>query len=135
MKNRKKILLSGIGLIIGIGLVFGGNYLYRAHKYQQIVADIEIQPINLAEISDGVYSGHFDALLVGAKTKVTVKDHKISAVELVEHKTELGEKAEKIVKDVVNQQSLAVDTVSGATNSSKVILKSIDNALNSEPSD
>lgn len=135
MKNRKKILLSGIGLIVGIGLVFGGNYLYRAYKYQQIVADIEIQPINLAEIADGVYSGHFDALLVGAKTKVTVKDHKISVVELVEHKTELGEKAEKIVEDVVNQQSLAVDTVSGATNSSKVILKSIDNALNSEPND
>ena len=41
----------------------------------------------------------------------------------------MGNKAETIVDDVVDKQTLDVDTVSGATVSSKVILKSIENAL------
>ncbi|MBP1045721.1 FMN-binding protein [Enterococcus sp. BWM-S5] len=131
MKRKKKMIIWTIGLLGSIGLIFGLNYLYRTYRYKQIVADIVIEPVDLAQISDGVYSGEFDALLVGSKTKVTVKDNQIAAVDLIEHKTELGEKAEKIVDDVVKQQSLEVDVVSGATNSSKVILKSIENALNS----
>ena len=40
-----------------------------------------------------------------------------------------GEKAEEIIYEVINMQSIDVDTVSGATYSSKVILKAIENAL------
>ena len=40
-----------------------------------------------------------------------------------------GSQAEKIVNEVVNKQSLDVDLVSGATISSKVIIKSVENAL------
>ena len=36
---------------------------------------------------------------------------------------------EKLADDMVKQQSLNVDAVSGATNSSKVIRKAVENAL------
>lgn len=131
MKNRKKLLMV-LGFVLGIGVFFGGNYLYRTYRYKQIVAAITIGSVDLSSLSDGVYTGDFDALLVGSKTKVTMKNHRISDIELVEHKTELGAKAEKIIDTVLEKQTLAVDTVSGATNSSKVILKSIENALKNE---
>ena len=41
-------------------------------------------------------------------------------------------KAEKIVNDVISEQSSEVDAVSGATVSSKCIIKAIENALQSE---
>lgn len=132
MRNRKRMFFVIGGIVLSALLVFGANYLYRTYRYKQIVAGIEIQPVDLTRVPDGIYSGHFDALLVGAKTRVTVKENQISTIELLEHKTELGEKAEKIVDDVVKEQSLQVDVVSGATNSSKVILKSIEEALKSE---
>jgi uncharacterized protein with FMN-binding domain len=58
-------------------------------------------------------------------------NHKIEYIELVKHKNGRGGPAEIIPIKVVEAQSLDVDIVSGATSSSKVILKAIENALNS----
>jgi len=66
---------------------------------------------------------------VSAKVKVVVKGHRITGIELVEHRHGRGAAAEAIPGRVVEAQCLAVDTVAGATYSSKVILKAIENAL------
>ena len=66
---------------------------------------------------------------IAAKVEVDIKDKKISNIKLLEHKNERGGKAEVIPERVVEAQSLKVDTISGATNSSKVILEAIQNAL------
>lgn len=41
----------------------------------------------------------------------------------------IGKPAEAIVEDIVENQSIEVDAVSGATNSSRVIMKACENAL------
>ncbi len=61
---------------------------------------------------------------------MTVKNHQITEIELVKHKSGRGAPAEIIPSKVVEAQTLQVDAVSGATYSSKVILKAIENALN-----
>lgn len=48
---------------------------------------------------------------------------------MLEHQNGLGKKAGIINKSVIDNQTLKVDSVSGATVSSKVILKAIENAL------
>ena len=85
--------------------------------------------MDLSNISDGKYTGSCDAVYVGAEVSVTVKDHKITDITLLNHKNERGKPAEVIIENVIKAQSLQVDTISGATNSSKVILKAIENAL------
>ena len=50
-------------------------------------------------------------------------------IEIVEHRNERGEKAEQITDRIVEQQEINVDSVSGATNSSLVIKKAVENAL------
>ncbi|WP_367270567.1 FMN-binding protein [uncultured Clostridium sp.] len=60
---------------------------------------------------------------------MTVNNNKIEDIELLNHKNERGKPAEIIVNEVIKEQKITVDTVSGATNSSKVILKAIENAL------
>lgn len=57
---------------------------------------------------------------------VTVKDHKIVDILLLNHKNNKGKIGEVINEKVLMAQSLQVDTVSGTTNSSKVILKAIE---------
>ena len=64
------------------------------------------------------------------KRQVEIKDHKYQDIKLLEHKNGRGKPAEIIPSKVVEAQSLNVDTVSGATMSSKVILQAIQNALN-----
>ena len=57
------------------------------------------------------------------------RKHMIKEIELKKHDNGQGFPAEIIPGKVVEAQSLEVDIVSGATYSSKVILKAIENAL------
>lgn len=120
-KNRKKIYL----LLIIILLFFISTMTYISYKTRHI----QISDIDLASIDDGTYTGQYSMIPVNVKTKVTVQNHRIIKIEILKYDNGLGSKAEKIVDRVIQYQSLEADTVSGATVSSKCILKSIENAL------
>jgi len=129
--NIKRIIL-GVGCVLIVaGVIFGGKYLISVQKYKKITSELKIGSVDLSKISNGTYTGSCDALFVAATVSVIIKDHKITNIILLKHKTERGKPAEVIPDKVVKAQSLQVDTISGATNSSKVILKSIENALDS----
>lgn len=98
-------------------------------KYQKKVAEIEIHNINAQNISDGIYTGEYDVQYIYAKVKVTVKDEKIEDITLLEHRNERGKSAESILDTIVEKQQVEVDAVTQATNSSRVIMKAVDNAL------
>lgn len=124
---------NGIITILCLGVFGGAVYLYsytsELSSYKSIVASLQIRDVNLREVKDGTYQGSCDASLVAADVNVTVKEHKITDITLLRHKNDKGQKAEVMPQKVVKAQSLKVDTVSGATNSSKVILKAIETAL------
>lgn len=129
-KFKKSMLVIGC-----IGVLSGGVYCYSyisaLNNYQSIVAGLKIDEVDLSKVKDGTFQGSCDAIFVAADVSVTVKDHKIIDIRLIRHKTERGLSAEVIPEEVVDAQSLQVDTISGATNSSKVIIKAIETALES----
>jgi len=85
---------------------------------------------DLAAVRDGTWEGYYDAELVKAKVAVVMEAHVIKSVTVLEHDcSSIGKKAERIVNDIVAQQSLDVDVVSGATGSSQCILKATELAL------
>jgi uncharacterized protein with FMN-binding domain len=131
MINVKRIVIIAVCIAVLSGGVFGANYLNSLYKYKKIVSEVNIKSVDLSKVHDGTYTGSFDAIFVAAAVEVTVKDNKITDIKLLKHKTERGKPAEVIIDDVKQKQSLQVDAISGATNSSKVILKAIENALES----
>lgn len=126
---KKKIVIAVLVVLILAATSGGVVYFSNLGKYKKIISGISISTPNLSSIKDGTYIGEMDAIVVGAKVEVIISEHRIQDILLVEHKNERGAAAEKIIGDVIHAQSLEVDTISGATNSSKVILKSIENAL------
>lgn len=131
MWNVKKIILSVVcATFLAVG-IFGAKYLISLQKYKKIINGFKIENVDLSKVSDGKYTGSCDAEVISAKVRVTVKDKKITDIVLINHKNERGKRAEVITERVVKAQTLSVDTVSGATNSSKVILKAIENAVRS----
>lgn len=130
LKVKKVVLIASciIGVVLG---TFGIKYLISVQEYKQAISNLKIDTIDLSNINDGKYTGSCDTGFVGAEVSVTIKDNKIIDITLLNHKNEKGKPAEAILQNVVKAQSLKVDTVSGATNSSKVILKAIENALDS----
>lgn len=84
---------------------------------------------NLSQLTDGTYTGNCDNGIVKVQVEVEVQGNAITTVHIVNHQNGLGSSAEAITVDIVEQQSVEVDAVSGATMSSKTILKAVENAL------
>lgn len=84
---------------------------------------------NLNQIADGTYLGNCDNGLVKVQVQVSVQNHNITDVQLIKHDNGLGSAANSITENVIKQQSVEVQAVSGATYSSKTILKAVENAL------
>jgi uncharacterized protein with FMN-binding domain len=129
--KRKRIILWVMVAVLLVVLAFSVKYYLDFKYYQKAMSDVTIENIDPRDIKDGTYTGSFDARVISAVTRVTVKDGKITKIELLEHKNGRGKPAEAVVDEVLKQQSLDVDAVSGATNSSRVILKAVENALES----
>lgn len=107
------------------------SYLNSVSEYQRLVANIEITDIDISRITDGTYTGEYNVDFINAKAEVTVKAGATTMIDLLEHKNERGAPAEKITGDIIREQKVDVDAISGATNSSKVIKKAVENALKS----
>lgn len=125
MKKKKKIIIILLCTILFASI---GVSLYLKTLVNN-VNSITVSNLNMANITDGIYVGEYSVTPVYVKVEVSVTEHKITGIKIIEHENGLGDKAEKIVDDVIIQQSLEVDAVSGATVSSKCIIKAIENAL------
>lgn len=89
---------------------------------------------DLSAKADGVYTGGYDGGLVKATVSVTLAAGRIASIRIVKHDcSPIGKKGEAVVERVVQRQTLQVDVVSGATGSSKVLLKAIEAALSGNP--
>jgi len=131
--NRKKGVTITVSIIVLGALVFGGKYLLDLREYKQAMATIEIAELDITKLEDGVYAGSYDAKIIAASVEVTVDEGRITKIELVKHKYEKGGPAVSVIDEIIANQTLEVDVVSGATNSSKTILKAVENALDSAP--
>ncbi|MDR2729856.1 MAG: FMN-binding protein [Treponema sp.] len=94
--------------------------------------DIKASMPDLSGKPDGVYRGSYD--LSGTPVKVvldvTLLNQFITKINIIKHScSPIGKKAERIIERVIEQQSLEVDVISGATGSSKSMLMAIENAL------
>lgn len=131
-RGLKRWIIMGLIIVVLAAGAWGINYLVSLGQYKEICEQLTIQNVDLTRVKNGTYEGSFDAAgIVSAKMSVTVQDHKITDIRIVNHKYGRGKPGEAVVNKVVEAQSLDVDVISGATNSSKVILKAIENALES----
>ncbi|MDR1586393.1 MAG: FMN-binding protein [Treponema sp.] len=90
---------------------------------------ITINNPDLGKVADGTYRGNSKVGPVRVVLDVIVRDRAITSIQIIEHFNGRGEKAETIVPRIIEAQSLEVDVVSGATGSSKAILKAVETAL------
>lgn len=127
MKRMKKV---GLILLVLVVLFAGAVWVFAGQLTKTLNEEVKIGELDLSLVNDGVYKeSYFYNEAMGATVVVTVIDHRIDTIVIQEHKTGLGKKAEAIVDRVIDKQTLQVDSVSGATGSSKIILKAIENAL------
>ena len=99
---KKKILII---LLCTILFVLIGASLYLKRLVND-VNSIMVSNLNMANITDGIYVGKYSITPVYVEVEVTVTEHKITNIKIIEHENGLGGKAEKIVDDVISRKSL-----------------------------
>ena len=129
--SKKKTVLFVIMFLLLVGFVLGILYLKSVADYRQAVRETTFEDINISDIPDGVYVGEYDVDFIYAKVEVTVQNGEITNINILEHRHERGKTAEVITDSIVDEQKIDVDAISGATNSSTVIKKAVENALKS----
>lgn len=89
------------------------------------------RPVHPGELRDGTYAGEWSSFPNKAHVQVTVQDGRILEVVLVSHRaSSIGHKVDAIIPlRIVQEQSTKVDAVTGATNSSHVIMNAVEQAL------
>lgn len=126
MKKAMIVILSilGVLVLVGAGGIF---YITNGLKAGE---NLVINPVDLAAIDDGTYTGNYQAGRWSNAVAVSVADHQISKIEVVKTVSfESPDVTNTIINNVIAKQNTTVDTVSGATVSSKAYLKSIEHAL------
>ena len=127
--SKKKIISVILLLLLLIGLICGAVYLKNVADYKRAVGETTFGEIDIADVSDGIYIGEYDVNFIYAKVEVTVEDGEIVSINILEHRHERGKAAETVIEKIIEEQKIDVDAVSGATNSSTVIKKAVENAL------
>lgn len=93
------------------------------------VDDFDTTPVDMTKVADGIFEGHSETDLVKADVRVAVSNGEIKDIEIVRHMCGKGKPAEAMTESMIRNNDVEVDTVSGATYSSKVIKDAVRNAL------
>ena len=100
-------------------------------KQVKMIQQMEIADIDLKLVADGVYSGDFTYGRFTYEVEVAVKDHKIENIKMLKNRdSKYAKMAEGVIERIVQNQSPKVDAVTGATTTSKALMKAVENALN-----
>lgn len=87
-------------------------------------------PVSSIQLTNGVYRGTATDGPVKAIVDVTINEQKIIHIKLIKHRNMLGSAAEgPIPERIIRQQSTHVDTVSGASASSRAIMNAVEDAV------
>ena len=91
--------------------------------------EVELEMPELSSVSDGVYRATASVPPVVARVEVSVNSGRITGFRVRRHLTGQGRAAEVLADRIVAAQTIQLDAVTGATYSSKAILKAGEKAL------
>jgi uncharacterized protein with FMN-binding domain len=99
-------------------------------KEMQETMNLEIKHIDLSTIRNGTYYGEYTYKKVIHRVEVIVNNNTITEINILENRNnEYAIMAEGVTDRIIEQQKNDVDVITGATRSSNVLLKAIENAL------
>ncbi len=126
----RRLLGRVLVVIIAIAFVLFWLVVLYGGTLNRTSARVTLSALDVASVPDGVYDGSATILHLAPKVRVTVADGRIMRVAIV---TPVYGDLAGLAARVVAAQSLDVDGITGATISTKAVLKAIDNALTVHP--
>lgn len=125
----KKVLKFVLIIIILMVLTAAGGIYYLTHGMDD-VKEMSLNGINLTRISDGTYYGSCESGRWANTLAIHVEGGRITKIDVSKDVRFVQEGVSNdLFEKVISKQDTRVDTVSGATITSKAYLKAIENAF------
>lgn len=122
--GKRVIIIIVVILLLLLCVKIGADFLTK-----RTLKKVKVNEVAISQVESGEYEGSAKIAPVSATVNVQVENGKITGIQIKYHMTGLGKAGEKIVGEIINKQSLEVDAISGATQSSMTIIKAVEDAL------
>lgn len=94
------------------------------------VRQMDIQNVDISKIQDGEYRGSFSYSGFDYVVKTIINNQKIISIQILHNRdSKHARRAEGVIAEILQKQTPNVDAVSGATTTSKAIMKAVENSL------
>ncbi|MBT3229208.1 MAG: FMN-binding protein [Candidatus Marinimicrobia bacterium] len=124
MQRGMVLTLTGIGVVLGVGLGLMGYYDLESYR------NMSISSPDLTKVPDGIHRGSVKYSSFEYTVAVKVNQSRIMGVGIVQNRdSDYARFAEGIIPRVLKKQSPNVDGITGATTTSKCLMKAIEIAL------
>ncbi len=133
-KGKGRMLLIVLAVLVFLVVItLGGGLLYTAGEHRE-AKNLPIAIVDFKKLRDGTYIGEYEGGMYkwrANKVQVTVSSGRVTDIKQMNSTDPGGENTDQdsLYDRVIEAQSLQVDTISGATLTSKAYLKSVEDAL------
>lgn len=131
LRNKKKFnwkLPVAVSILLLCALA--ASYWWTNAQAQATIRALTIEDQDLSSLHDGTYTGDYTYRGFTYTVRVTTLSNRIKSIEIVSNRTSKHAKlAEGVIQNVLNKGNVDVDVVAGATISSKVLLKALEQAI------
>lgn len=117
------------GVLLAVVLLAAGFLCYQFYQTKRQSEQLDFKAISMENLQDGSYEGECRTGLVYVQLRIQVKDDVVKSIQLLQHDNGMGKSAERLLADIQDKNSTAVDDVSSATISSRAIRMAAQNAL------
>jgi uncharacterized protein with FMN-binding domain len=104
--------------------------LYLMFNGMSAVKRLVVRDVDLSKVADGTYTGAYHRGRWTYDIEVVVRNHRIQSIKNTNTKMDaVGDFNAQAEAEIVRQQRVAIDVVSGATLNTKAFSKAVENAL------
>lgn len=128
MKRKKLIIeiVGGILIVTGLGLL-------GIMKDIPTLKALNINPVNISALPDGIYTGKYEFSRWKSEVSVSIQGGKLINIERLSEPL-TPDVSEELFNTIIEEQKIDIDVITGATATSKAYMKSIENALKHQAS-
>ena len=101
----------------------------RTRNYYKQAAKLAFYNVQPADVSDGTYRGKVYTSFMHVQLDVTVADHKLTDIRIIENEGAYGKRVAPILDDMIAQNTSVVQAVKGEELASIVFVACVDDAL------
>lgn len=129
-RNAKNDISSILMLLALVCLMAGVWYIARKKARFKEAASLPFYKVELSQIADGEYEGQTMTSFLHLRLLVTIENHQLKNIEVLENDGLDGETAKPIIQEMIKQNKVVVPAIKGAELGSLVYISCVSTALN-----